>query len=156
MRIQLAKRADGVGVMRCTRPDGSVVWQKQPKHGAHFALHDLTHFAVEKTLGYQRGFYGLLAEGWDFDDVTGKGARGPLPAEALEVERVVGVFDSERMSGAIYTVEEFNSFAPREFTLEEITAVRKMRGELFERWFGTAAGSQLELEFRETGAGVGR
>jgi hypothetical protein len=133
--------------MRCTRPDGSVVWQKQPKHGAHFALHDLTHFAVETAFNYRRGFYGLLAEGWDFDDVTGKGARGPLPAEALEVERVVGVFDSERMGGTLYTVDEFNSFAPRVFSEEEILAVRKLRAELFERWFAVAPGQNLELEF---------
>ena len=145
MKIQIAKRADGAGVMRCTRPDGSVVWQKVPKHGAHFALHDLTHFAVETTLGYRRGFYGLLAEGWDFDDVTGKGARGPLPQEALEVERVVGVFDSERMCGARYSVEDFNSFAPREFTADEIDAVRRRRGELFRQWGDTAVGQNLEL-----------
>ena len=71
--------------MRCTRPDGSVVWQKQPKHGAHFALHDLTHFAVETTFQYNRGFYGLLAEGWDFDDVTGNG--NPHSATCIAHER---------------------------------------------------------------------
>jgi hypothetical protein len=124
-----------------------VVWQKLPKHGAHFALHDLTHFAVETTLGYRRGFYGLLAEGWDFDDVTGKGMRGPLPKEALEVERIVGVFDSERACGAMFTVEEFNEYAPRELTEAEVLAVRKLRGELFERWFAVEPGRDLDLEF---------
>lgn len=148
LQIQIAKRADGVGVMRCTRPDGSVVWQKQPKHGAHFALHDLTHFAVETTFNYSRGFYGLLADGWDFDDVTGKGARGALPADALEAERMVGVFDSERFCGAPFTVEQFNEYAPRVVTEEEILAVRKLRGELFQRWWDVPAGQNLDLEFR--------
>ena len=96
MRIEIVKRADGAGVLRCVRPDGSVTWQKQTRHAAHFALHDLTHYAVETALGYRRGFFGLIAEGWDIEDTSGKGGRGALPAEALEVERIVGLFDSER------------------------------------------------------------
>ena len=86
LRIQITKRPDGNGVLRCVRADGSVTWQKQERHAAFFALHDLTHFAVESTLGFRRGFYGLIAEGWDVEDTTGKGARGPLPDEAVEVE----------------------------------------------------------------------
>jgi hypothetical protein len=102
--------------LRCIRQDGSVTWQKQPTHAAYFALHDLTHYAVETALGYKRGFFGLIAEGWEVDDTTGKGARGALPAEAVEVERIVGLFDSERASGALWTAEEFNEFAPRALT----------------------------------------
>ena len=56
MRIEIAKRSDGVGVLRCTRDDGTVVWQKQPRHRAHFALHDLIHFAAETSLGYSQAF----------------------------------------------------------------------------------------------------
>jgi hypothetical protein len=82
--IEIAKRANGAGVLRCTRQDGSVTWQKQTKHAAHFALHDLTHYAVETALGYRRGFFGLIAEGWDVEDTTGKGARGALPARRLK------------------------------------------------------------------------
>ena len=94
--VQIAKRADGAGVLRCTRADGSVTWQKQTRHAMHFALHDLTHFAVESTLGSRRGFFGLIAEGWEIDDTTGKGLRGRLPQEAVEVEHIVGMFDTER------------------------------------------------------------
>jgi hypothetical protein len=84
LQIEISKRSDGAGALRCTRKDGSVTWQKQPKHGAHFALHDITHYAVETALVYRRGFFGLIAKGWDLDDTTGKGARGPLPPEAVE------------------------------------------------------------------------
>src|SRR3984957_14106051 len=99
LQIEIAKQPDGAGVLRCIRQDGSVTWQKQTKHAAHFAVHDLTHLAVETVLSYRRGFFGLIAEGWDVDDTTGKGARGPLPGEAGEVEQIVGLFDSERGSG---------------------------------------------------------
>ena len=112
MRVQITKKADGSGVLRCVRADGSVTWQKQTdRHAAFFSLHDLTHFAVETTLGYRRGFFGLIAEGWDIEDTTGKGARGPLPPEAGEAEQIVGIFSAERAGGVIWTVDEFNEFA---------------------------------------------
>ena len=39
-------------MLRCVRADGSATWQKQTdRHAAYFALHDLTHFAVETELG---------------------------------------------------------------------------------------------------------
>lgn len=134
-------------MLRCTREDGSVTWQKQAKHAAHFALHDLTHFAVETGLGYRQGFFGLIAAGWDVDDTGGKGTRGAVPAEAIEVERVVGVFDMERASGVLMTAKEFNEYGPRALSDEEIQKVRSLRGQLFQRWRAVAPGETLELTF---------
>ncbi len=158
LRIQITKRADGVGVLRCMRADGSVTWQRQDRHASHFALHDLTHFAVESTLGTRRAFFGLIAEGWEIDDTTGKGSRGALPGEALEVERIVGLLDAERASGAITSAEDFNTFRatqaapnPRQLTAEELQTIRARRAELFSQWSGLPAGGTLELEF-QTGA----
>jgi hypothetical protein len=154
LQIEIAKQPDGAGVLRCTRQDGSVTWQKQTRHAAHFALHDLTHYAVETALGYRRGFFGLIAEGWDVDDTTGKGARGALPPEAVEVERIVGLFDAERGSGVLWTPEEFNEFAPRSLTDADIRSVRTLRADLFHRWFAIAPGQRLELEFELTSAAL--
>ena len=111
MRVEIRKTADGSGLLRCTRRDGTVCWQKQRRHGVHFAFHDLTHFAVETVLGYQDGFFGLLAQGWEMEDATGKGVRGPLPSGALEVEALVGTFDAERASSVFLTAAEFNEMA---------------------------------------------
>jgi hypothetical protein len=147
LAIQISKNPDASTVLRCTRADGSVTWQKQTRQAAHFVLHDLTHYAVETALGYRNGFFGLIAAGWDIEDTTGKGSRGALPAEAMEVERFVGLFDTERGSGMLMTVEEFNEFAPRALTEAQIQSVRKMRGDLFKQWFALAAGSKLELKF---------
>lgn len=124
-----------------------MTWQKQARHGAHFALHDLTHYAVEKSLGYRQGFFGLLAAGWEMDDTGGKGARGPVPPEALEVERIVGIFDSERGCGTLWSTEEFNQFTPRPLAEAEILKVRSCRSELFGRWAAVIPGAALELEF---------
>ena len=147
LQIEIAKQPDGGGVLRCIRRDGSVTWQKQTKHAAHFAVHDLTHLAVETVLGYQRGFFGLIAEGWDVDDTTGKGARGALPAEALEVEKIVGLFDAERASGVLWSAGEFNTCAPRSLTDAEIQEVRALRSALFRQWSSVAPGQKLELKF---------
>ncbi len=160
MLVQFTKRTDGSGVLRCVRDDGSTAWQKQnDRVAAYFALHDLTHFAVESTLGYKRGFFGLIAEGWEFDDTTGKGAHGALPAEAAEVEGLVGMFFAEMASRTIWSAEDFNSsiatyfaqggmaVAARRLTEEELAAVRSRRNELFREWENVAAGKMLELKF---------
>ena len=141
LNVHIVKRADGVGVLRCTRVDGSVTWQKQARHAAHFALHDLTHFAVESTLGFRRGFFGLIAEGWEIDDTTGKGKRGALPPEALEVEHIVGLLDTERATGIFLAAEDYK------LTDEDIARIRKRRGELFSCWAAIEPGGTLELQF---------
>jgi hypothetical protein len=148
LSIEILKQPDGTGMLRCTRTDGSITWQKQAKHAAHFALHDMTHYAVESALGYRRGFFGLIAEGWEVEDTQGKGTRGALPAEAIEVEKIVGLFDAERASGTLWTAEEFSQFAPRLLTEEEIQKVRALRSGLFRQWSEIAPGQKLELTFR--------
>jgi hypothetical protein len=111
--IQITKRPDGGSVLRCVRADGSTTWQKQESRQAEFfALHDLPHFAVESVLGFRRGFFGLVAEGWEIGETTGKGARGPLPGETTALEYIVGSLDGERASGAIWT-----AISNRPFTL---------------------------------------
>jgi hypothetical protein len=76
---------------------------------------------------------------------------GTLPDEAVEVESVVGLFDSERGSGTLWTTKEFAGFAPREqtLTLDEpaIRAIRSGRADLFRRWAAIEVGGKLELEY---------
>jgi hypothetical protein len=152
MRVEIAKKVDGAGVLRCVRADGSVAWQKQTnRHAAHFALHDLTHFAVETTLGYRRGFFGLVADGWEIEETTGKSVRGSPGPEAMEVESIVGLFDVERAGGVIWTLDEFNEFGTmkglRLLSADEIARVKKKRSELFQQWSAVAPGAALTLEF---------
>jgi hypothetical protein len=85
-------------------------------------------------------------------DTTGKGVRGALPAEAVEVGRIVGLFDAERGSGVLWNREEFNEFAPRALTDAEIQSVRTLRAPLFHQWFAIAPGQKLELKFELTSA----
>src|SRR5689334_5107407 len=92
--IRIKKKTDGSAALTCTRADGSVTWQRQDGQlGQFFPLHDLTHLAVEQTLGFARAFYGLLAEGWDMSDFGRPERRGMLPEEAFLAELIVGFFD---------------------------------------------------------------
>jgi hypothetical protein len=126
--IEFTKRADGRTVLRCARADGSVTWQCNDDQNARFfPLHDLTHYAVETELGFAHGFFGLIAEGWDIDETTGKTARGALPNEAIEVEYIVSAFLAERAGGAAASAAEFNQLAATFADAKGMPAPRPLR-----------------------------
>jgi hypothetical protein len=160
MVIRLTRQPDGSVIMRCDRADGTATWQRQNGQLASvFPFHDITHYAVETELGFRAGFFGLVADGWDIRDTGGKGARGPLPAETLTVEHIVGLFDVQRSLGVEWTADDVNDHARtyvstrdeglevRELNNEEIVRVRSRIRELTERWNALAPNETLELQF---------
>jgi len=157
--IQIKKKTDGSAALSCRRADGSVTWQRQDgQHGRFFPLHDLTHYAVETVLRHPRGFYGLVAEGWDLTDFGNPWPRGPMPPEALASELLVGFLDHERGAGALWSAADFNASVATHYaergvsgapvvTDEDLNKVRDKRRELFARWAALPAGETLELHF---------
>jgi len=141
------------------RDDGSVTWQRnENEHALFFPVHDLMHYAVETELGFSRGFFGLVAEGWDISETTGKSARGALPSETLEVEYLVSAFSAERAGNTAASAEEFNQLAstfasakerppPRELSENELALVRTRFDELAMKWRSLSPGTTLELSF---------
>ena len=166
LRVQLTKRADGSVVFRCLRRDGSVTWQHHvDRRALFFAFHDLSHFGVETTLPVRRGFYGLLADGWDIADTEGKGAHGPLPDETIWVEHLVGLLDRERVGGGSpLSAAEVRAYLPQLagaaaqllealISDERLTAARERIGELHGRWAAIPQGGTLELVFDRARSG---
>ena len=157
LRVQFTKRADGTVVLRCVRRDGSATWERHEKHASFFSYHDLRHFAVETILDLRKGFYGLIADGWDIADTTGKGARGKLSAASVFVEHIVGLFERERAGGGLpLSASEFNAQIDamigidpdrHAFTDGQLTNVRNRTEELHNQWAGIPVGSTLELTF---------
>jgi len=157
--IRIKKKSDGSAALSCVRADGSVTWQRQDgQQGRFFPLHDLTHYAVETVLRYPRGFYGLVAKGWDFSDFGRPWPRGPLPSEALASELLVGFLDGERAAGVEWSASELNEAAATYFaqhevdggcniTDDDIRNVRDARRELFAQWAALPSGGTLELRF---------
>jgi hypothetical protein len=159
LRIRFTKRSDGAVVLQCLRSDGSATWERHERHALFFSFHDLSHFAVETVFAFNRGFYGLIADGWDIADTTGKGKRGKLPSEGILVEHVVGLLDRERVGGALpLSAAEFNAQiaqfvandsldASRAISEVELAVVRQRIETLHRQWAAVLPGSSFELTY---------
>ena len=159
LTIKFTKRRDGSVISRFERADGSATWQrKDGPRASFFALHDLTHYALETTLRYRRGFYGLVAEGWDLSDFGTPWPRGPLPADAEPAELIAGFLDGERATGERCSAADFNAkialyysseglATPPTLTQEKLDQIRKLARELRARWAAVPPGESLELTF---------
>ena len=141
MKIEIQKK-DGASVLRCTRRDGSVTYQRhEGKQGVFYPMHDLTHLAVETELPEREGFYSLVASGWELEETTGKGARGPIPPGAMEIEKIVGLLDLERGGVARWSASDLG------LRDDEVDRVRRRMSELLARWKALPVGSALSVDF---------
>lgn len=157
--IELKKLSGGGAVLRCTRSDGSITWQRNDgRRGLFFAFHDLRHYAAECVFGFREGFYGLVALGWEIADTTGKGSRGRLPDETLAVEHLVGLLDADSASGSATSAAEFNQHAaayaaqndrpaPQPITEEDLEQIRSMAAALHAEWLRLTEGATIRLSF---------
>lgn len=160
----MKKLDDGVA-LSFVRAAGNVAVQRT-QHAGFFAAHDLMHYAVETTLGFRRGFMGLMAEGWSFDAFTDHDdpRYKSMPLEAVLVERLVDVLsrasrdqawrdddlrplwfeEVEREIGPIFA--EASRERP---SREQMLRVCREYAALLERWARTPVGEHLELEWLE-------
>lgn len=159
MLLHWTKKTDGTVVFRCLRADGTSTWQRQKDH--FFVLHDLSHYAIETTLGLTRAFYGLIASGWNVTDFGKPWPRGPIPPEAMPeaglAECLAGTLDLERANGEVATAASLNGWmgpwfekgglAFRSLTEAEWAAVRDRVAELSKAWRDLPPGRDLELQF---------
>ena len=174
LTIRIKKNTDGTAALSCTRADGTVTWQRQQgAQGRFFPLHDLTHYAVETMLGYRKGFFGMVADGWDLSDFGAPWPRGRIPDDADPAELIVGFLDTERASGTRWQAADFNDKAaayyrdhdlravPPTLTDDDLGRIRQRRAELFATWDAVTPGDSLELSFPpepsgSAASGVGR
>src|SRR6476659_5421832 len=159
LMVRIKKNADARSSLTCTRADGTTTWQSMKNaQAAFFPRHDLTHYAVETVLGHRKGFYGLVASGWDLSDFGSPWPRGRIPPEAELSEMMVGFLDLERGTGELARAEDVNQRlreycletglpAPTRLTDEDLWRVRQKRGELFAMWEAVRPGDALELPF---------
>lgn len=156
LRIVLTRKPDGGTVLACSREDGTSTWQHTRQ--AFFPFHDLTHYAVETTLGLRHGFYGLLADGWNITDFGKRPFPEAVREEALRVEALVSLFDQERGTGIVHEAPAFNEALasmmagmglppPSPLTDDTLAAIRARIRELAGRWQRTAPGASLTLPF---------
>jgi hypothetical protein len=157
VRFTRGKKHD---VLTCVRDDGSTTWMHE-RPG--FVSHDLAHYAVETVFGYDTGFYGLVAHGWelstaDFGRDPRTKERYPWPGgEQAPVEYVVALIHNGPGVG-IRTADEvreamrvYGAAVPEDFTDERIERARRLLARLQRRWDELPAGGTLELSFPAQG-----
>jgi hypothetical protein len=164
LRLQLKKTKDGRPSLACVRDDGTRTWARLHPF---FPVHDLTHCAVESVLGFDRGFFGLVASGWEIDAFTEKGISARLPAQVHWAESIVALLDLERAEGTISAAADLNARLAerlggqgvppfRPIADAELVAIRHLRDALQGRWLALRPGDTLEVGFPTTAADLGR
>ena len=162
--IRIKKKSDGAAALSCLRADGTVTWQRQDgAQGRFFPVHDLTHYAVETVLQHRRGFFGLVADGWDLTDFGAPWPKGRLTEVGIDPsELLVGFFDTERAAGVEWSAADFNDKAalyfkqhghpgnPPKLTDAQLHRIREVLGNLVARWRAVPAGETLELPFERS------
>jgi len=155
LTIRLKKTADAKPVLTAVRADGTVTWQHS---NSAFPIHDLVHYSVESVLGCSESFFGLVAQGWNFEDFARPWPRGQLPAEAIVTEGLVGEIWRTFLMRESLTASELNARVAahrqqsglddgRAVTDAELAAIRARLAEVAGRWRALATGGTLELSF---------
>ncbi len=136
------------------RSDGTSTWQEAEPF---LILHDLTHYAVETTLGTKQGFYGLLQEGLDITDFEKKQKITPqtLPREAIRTEILVTLFltelnDQQPLTDFNHTfAETIRSYGIEATPLNEnqLASIRTLLDNLIKKWKNLSSGSTLALRY---------
>jgi hypothetical protein len=159
LQIDFERRPDGSVVTNYVRSDGTRTWEHhRDRRAVYFPWHDLIHFAVETRLREENGFYGLVAEGWNIGDMDGKSSRGRLPAAAILVEHLTGLFAGELSTGHELNIEDFNLHLANAAAQLQVTApvispaeIADIRSEvrrLQNEWADVPSGGRLSLTFR--------
>ncbi|WP_341197408.1 hypothetical protein [Hyphomonas chukchiensis] len=167
MKIEIVKgtREDR---LTATRDDGSVAQCTFPKKGP--VPHDAVHFFVERTFGFRRGFWGMVAGGVSPDDVGAiasaaghaSASKAHVPGEEivelLQAERLVECFEAEIWGGpaelgtlqGVADAGFAQSFVPS-VSLDQarVDAVRSGLSDFSAAWKALETGQSMRLDWRE-------
>jgi hypothetical protein len=94
-------KSDKYDVLRCVRADGTQTTTSMPRQGV--LPHDLIHYVVETTLGYEYGFLGLIARGAEIGFAMAQTHdlhNAALADQAIHAEALVESLQAQIWSGA--------------------------------------------------------
>ncbi|MEO7530181.1 MAG: hypothetical protein ABIS69_02180 [Sediminibacterium sp.] len=155
MLIRITKNTNKQHVIKYIRDNGTETWMQTDDF---FIRHDLSHYALEKIMGYKTAFNGMLNAGMDISDFADKEKRASITVtdEAWYAENMANLFLIEIVQGKF---EDFNSVQQSAFVSfnqqypvltiaeEKITAIRNYLGTLLLQWNEMQDGETLELTF---------
>lgn len=123
-----------------------------------FLIHDFVHFVLETQAEIQNGFYGLLDQGYSYNELSVSPDADLPTKEALNVERIVGPLSSFLEKTDTQNIDSFLSiinnmfdsyeepvpeWLTKEILSKTITHYKQLKGE----WRSLSFGKTLELEF---------
>ncbi|HVT86158.1 MAG TPA: hypothetical protein VHD35_13220 [Chitinophagaceae bacterium] len=155
MEMKVTKNAGKPHIILYVRNDGSQTWMQADDF---FVMHDLSHYALEKTLGYSTAFMGMLNDGMDIKDfedrekrrqiiVSKEAAYSENMANLLLVEILQGNFENfNEVSGQVFETS-WKNFPVPHLSDEEINSVRTFLRQLLKQWKELPAGETMILNF---------
>lgn len=90
MKIEIKKNTHYQCEYTITKADGTV--ENIALETKTYLIHDICHYAVEKTLGFKNGFWGTLSNGYLFNALFNK--QDPQLAQLRAIETIVGPVQS--------------------------------------------------------------
>lgn len=155
MLLRITKNYGKPHIILYRRDDGSETWMNADDF---FVRHDISHYCIEKNLGYKTAFMGMLNNGMDVKDFEDRAKRKQITVsqEALYAENIANLF---LMEIAQRNFDNFNQVAKqsfeswnKEFTApvlseDEINRIRKSLKALLQSWNTLAPGKTMELAF---------
>lgn len=157
MIIRLTRgKDDKTTTLTCIRDDKTVTYQSNLEF---FARHDLLHYAVETTLGYDDAFFGMVAAGRDIDDFgTQGGVKDTYTTREIWTEFIVALMqwgvDAHQApaSEAALVAQLERDCTDRGLpspgvSVEQIGRIRRLADTLHRNWDRLVPGDTLTLPF---------
>ena len=153
MLIQLTKNNGKPHIIKYIRDKGTETWMYSDDF---FIRHDLSHYAIEKILGYKTAFNGMLNDGMNIKDFEDREKRKAMliTDEAFYAENMANLFLMEIAQG---NLDDFNTVQQAAFEalevqfpkimlpVEKIDEIRLYLRQLLQQWHELTAGETLEL-----------
>ena len=139
--------------LTCIRDDGSVTWTHLHRG---FVQHDFAHYVVEKTLGFENAFFGLVAKGYNIPDFSEPKAERSfeIPEEAIDTEPIVALLQADLREDLGYSgdsdgiFQDHRTSLPVDITMEQLKVMRQELRTLLERWYDLQLGESMTLQFK--------
>ena len=139
--------------LTCIRDDGSVTWTHLHRG---FVQHDFAHYVVERTLGLENAFFGLVAKGYDIPNFSEPKAERPfeIPEEAIDTEPIVALLQADLLEGLGYSgdsngiFQDHTASLPVGITDEQLSVMRQELRGLLGRWNNLQPGASMALQFK--------
>jgi len=156
MIVRFTKGDRKPDMLTCIRDDGTRTWS--PVGAGVGVVHDLTHYAVETTLGFRQAFLGMLEAGRDIEDFgTKEGRKDTYPREALIAESLVGLVQISVTESNPLTIAEIQEQLTAVCTNAgldapdiagvDIERARQTLLDLLVRWRDLPPGASMDLPF---------